>query len=278
MAWTETTREHYRRDGLRYASDLTDAEFAVIEALLPGRSSRGRPRTTPLRAVVEAILYIAHAACPWRLLPTDFPPFTTVQYYFYRWRDDGTWPRINQALVAHAREVAGRKAQPTACLIDSQSVRTTEAGGPRGYAAEKMVRGRKRHLLTDTQGHLLTAVVHPANIQDRDGASLVMDAARKTYTDLSLIVADAAYAGPKLRAALTTIGTWTIEIVKRSDAAKGFELLPKRWVIERTIAWLNRSRRLAKDFEASTESACAWLFIASIKLLVRRIARATQPA
>jgi transposase len=159
-------------------------------------------------------------------------------------------------------------------VIDSQSVKTTEAGGPRGYAAEKMIKGRKRHLLTDTIGLLVGAVVHAADIQDRDGAPLLLAAMRHAYPWLRHVFADAAYAGEKLRQALARLGKWTIEIIKRSDAAKGFQLLPRRWVVERTIAWLNRNRRLAKDFEASIESATCWLYIASVKLLSRRLARA----
>ena len=150
MAWTEITRPKYRRDGLRYASNTTDEEWALIEPLLPAPSERGRPRETAMRKVVNAIFYIAQSGCHWRMLPRDFPPFTTVQYYFYRWRDDGTWCRVNHALVMRTRELEGREASPSAGIIDSQSVKTTEAAGPRGYDAGKKINGRKRHLLVDT--------------------------------------------------------------------------------------------------------------------------------
>lgn len=272
MAWTEITRPKYQGEGLRYASDTTDEEWAVIAPRLPPAQRRGRPRKTSLRSVVDAIFYIAQSCCQWRMLPKDFPPFTTVQYYFYRWRDDGTWQRINHGLVRHARELAGRAASPTAGVIDSQSVKTTEAGGPRGYDAGKKINGRKRHLLVDTMGLLLAAIVHRADIQDRDGAPLLLATMRSACPGLRHVFADAAYAGRKLAAALAKLGTWTLEIIRRSAAAKGFERLPRRWVVERSIAWLNRNRRLAKDFEATLESAQAWLFIASVKLLSRRLA------
>jgi len=274
MAWTEITRPKYRRDGLRYASDTTDEEWAVIAPRLPPVPRRGRPRETPLRQVVNAIFYIAQSCCQWRMLPKDFPPFTTVQYYFYRWRDDGTWLSINHALVIQAREREGREASPSAGVIDSQSVKTTEAAGPHGYDAGKKINGRKRHLLVDTMGLLVAAIVHRADIQDRDGAPLLLAAMRSAFPWLRHIFADAAYAGGKLEQALAKLGAWTIEIIRRSDTAQGFEHLPRRWVVERTIAWLNRNRRLAKDFEATVESAQAWLFIASVKLLARRLARA----
>jgi len=170
--WTETTQQQYRRDSLRYASDVTDQEWALIEGFLPRPRKLGRPRTTEMREVVNALLYLLTTGCQWRLLPKEFPPFSTVQRFFYRWRDAGLWQTINHSLVMYAREASGREASPTAGIIDSQSVKTTEAAGPRGYDAGKKVKGRKRHLLTDTDGLLVAAVVHQADIQDRDGAPL----------------------------------------------------------------------------------------------------------
>ena len=272
MPWTDSARRQYARTATRYTTDLTEAEFALIAPHLPAPSRLGRPRTVSLREVLNAILYLLRSGCPWDLLPKELPAKSTVFGYFRRWWEDGTWPVLHAKLVMAAREREGREASPTAAIIDSQSVRTTEAGGPRGYDAGKKVNGRKRHILVDTLGLLLVVVIHAANIQDRDGLALVCRRLRRRFPWLRLIFADGGYQG-ETAACAAAQERLRLQIVKREPGSHGFAVLPKRWLVERTFAWFGRNRRVAKDFEATLASAATMVHLASIQLLVRRLAK-----
>ena len=224
-------------------------------------------------------MYILSTGCQWRAIPKDLAPRSTVYDYFDRWSWDGTLRRIHHALYAKCREEALRQASPTAAIIDAQSVKSAEKGGahidPHGYDAGKKVKGKKRHVLVDTQGLMLHAIVTAADIQDRDGGAWLLGTLFGLYPFLLKLYADGGYQGPEFRASVNAILSQVdVEIVKRSDRAKGFVVLPKRWVVERTLAWLNRCRRLSKDWENLNHKARAFLMMASIRFMVRRLCRA----
>ena len=223
--------------------------------------------------IKNAIRYIASGRIAWALLPKDFPPFQTVQYWFYRFRNEELLERINDVLAMAARRREGRGAKPTAGVIDSQSVKTTESGGPKDYDAGKKVSGSKRHIATDTLGCLLSCIVHEADIQDRDGAAVTLDEVLDRFPSLKYFFADGGYRGDRV-AGFVKQNHRTIEIVKRPDDAPGFVAVARRWVVERTFAWLGRCRRPAKDWETSIESSEAWTYSALIRMISRRLARA----
>ena len=254
----------------RYPTDLTDEQWEELKGIVPEAKPGPQPQIHSRREIVNAILYVARSGCPWRMLPHDLPPYRTVFHYFNLWKKEGIWKEIHDALGRKVRTHAGRKPGPTAAILDSQSVKTTEAGGTRGFDAGKKVKGRKRHLVVDVLGMVLAVVITSANVQDRDAAIPVLREARGDHPTLRKVWVDSAYAGELVRATKATLDL-ELEVVRRPDISKGFIPVSWRWIGERTFGWINRWRRLSKDYERYPTTTEAMIHVSMTALMVRRI-------
>jgi putative transposase len=256
-----------------YPTDLSDTEWARLKTRLPDAMLPGRLRAHSLRDIFDAIFYVLRSGCPWRMLPGDFPPWSTVYYHFRRFRLSGLWQHV-VILRAAERKRNGKDPNPSAAIMDTQSIKTTEEGGrSSGYDAHKNVKGRKRHLLVDTLGLPLSVYVTPADVQDRAGARLLLAGLKPLLPRLKKIWADGAYSGEELAKWCEEQGEWELEIVERDKKAKGFKVVSKRWIIERTLGWLRWDRRLAKDYERKVQTSETLVKVSMIRLMLKRLAR-----